>query len=72
MKLGGNEGRDVVFGIAKGDKVPAVKTDQTTMTFYDWNIDRWGNTRSALHKGVKGDGSNLFENQVGKTVENNK
>ena len=42
------------------------------MTFYDWNIDGWGNTRSVLHKRVKGDGSNLFENQVGKTVENNK
>ena len=72
MKLGGNEGWDVVFGIAKGDKVPSVKSDRNTMTFYDWNIDGWGNTRSVLHKRVKGDGSNLFENQVGKTVENNK
>jgi len=72
MKLGGNEGWDVVFGIAKGDKVPAAKGDRNTMTFYDWNIAGWGNTRSVLRKRVKGAGSNVFETQVGKTVENNK
>ena len=71
-KLGGAEGWDIVFGIAKGDKVPAIKDDRGTMTFYDWNIAGWANTRSVLRKRVKGAGSNVFETQVGKTVENDK
>ena len=38
----------------------------------DEHIAGWGNTRSVLRKRVKGAGSNVFETQVGKTVENNK
>ena len=72
MKLGGKEGWDIVFGIGADNKVPAVKGDRNNMTFYDWNIAGWGNTRSVLRKRVKGAGSNVLETQVGKKVENNK
>ena len=72
MKLGGKEGWDIVFGIGTDNKVPAVKGDRNNMTFYDWNIAGWGNTRSVLRKRVKGAGSNVLETQVGKKVENNK
>ena len=72
MKLGGKEGWDIVFGISPDSKVPAVKGDRDSMTFYDWNIAGWGNTRSVLRKRVKGKNSNVVDATVGKTVENNK
>ena len=72
MKLGGKEGWDIVFGIGADNKVPAVKGDRNSMTFYDWNIAGWGNTRSVLRKRVKGKNSNIIDATAGKTVENNK
>ena len=72
MKLGGKEGWDIVFGIGSDNKVPAVKGDRNSMTFYDWNIAGWGNTRSVLRKRVKGKSSNVVDATVGKTVEANK
>ena len=72
MKLDGKEGWDIVFGISSDSKVPAVKGDRNSMTFYDWNIAGWGNTRSVLRKRVKGKNSNVVDTTVSKTVGNNK
>lgn len=60
-KLAGAEGFDIVFGIAEGNQVPVVKDDRGTMTFYDWNIAGWANTRGALRKRVNGASSNIVD-----------
>jgi len=71
-KLAGAEGFDIVFGIAEGNKVPVVKDDRGTMTFYDWNIAGWANTRGALRKRVNGASSNIVDTPVAATVETDK
>jgi hypothetical protein len=67
LKLEGDEGWDIVFGIVQDD-TPFVKEDRET--FFDWNLGGWTNTRSALRKWVNGSAAEV--NNTDHTVETDK